>query len=269
MKKHDQPTRKKKSDVVLNILMVVFLLVFVVSASVLGKKLWDAHQQKVKYDELAQIAGMQQTVPAQPEDPAQPTPEPLTKEERFTRLLEVNKNFVGWLNVPDTAINYPVVFTPDSPEYYLRRDFYGEWAMGGVLFMGEGCQLDGNSFMIHGHNMDNGTMFADLMNYQEESYYKDHPVLNYNTMDEDGRYQILGAIYYDADDPPEFPVYSYVGRLDDARFREVTDFISRRTLYQTGATAVPGDTLMMLSTCSYHTEEGRFIVAAVKYNSEV
>ena len=72
----------------------------------------------------------------------------------------------------------------------------------------------------------------------------------------------MGAFYIDAADPEEFPLYAYVGDLAPEQFAQLADFICRRRLYDTGVNAQWGDKILLLSTCSYHTKEGRLVLAA-------
>lgn len=253
---------KRKGNGLLNFLLALFSTLFVICLFVVCFKLYRAKQEKDLYSSLAQIAGTVQT-----ETNIEAASAELSKQERFAQLLEVNPYFVGWLSIPDTQVNYPVVYTPDQPEFYLRRNFYGKKAVGGVPFLGAGCTEDGNSTIIHGHNMNNGTMFADILKYKDENFFTEHPTIFYDTLNETGAYDVMAAFYYDAtfrEEPGHFDVYRYAGALNETDFNELVAQTSRLSLYDTGVTAEYGDEILILSTCSYHTENGRFLVMARK-----
>ena len=107
-------------------------------------------------------------------------------------LVTDNPNCVGWVSVADTRIDYPVMYTPNDPEYYLHRNFEGNESAAGTPFLGKGCLLDGNSAIIYGHNMNDGSMFASLRNFDNPEFGMNH-VIEYNTIDGGNRIWQLPA----------------------------------------------------------------------------
>ncbi|MDR3766600.1 MAG: class B sortase [Butyricicoccus sp.] len=107
--------------------------------------------------------------------PAQPAEEAFQVD--FNALSRINPDVVGWLYVPDTVISYPVVQGGDNA-YYLTHLFDGTQNRAGCLFLDRWCQgLEGKNSVIYGHAMKNGTLFASLKQYQNQSYYEAHPLL--------------------------------------------------------------------------------------------
>lgn len=159
------------------------------------------------------------------------------------------------------------MLTPDDPEYYLRRDFEKNDSISGVPFLGAGCDLNSNNMIVYGHNMKNGTMFADLLNFQDEEYLDTHPVISFDTLAGPGEYEIIGAfrdkVHYQ-NEQNVFRYYEYGGELTEEQFGEYIAKIKELSLFDTGITAEYGDQLLTLSTCSYHTKNGRFVVVAKK-----
>ena len=74
----------------------------------------------------------------------------------------MNNDCFGWLSISGTNINYPVMHTPNNPQEYLHKNFYGEYSQNGVPFLDSRCAEDSSNLIVYGHNMNNGTMFADL-----------------------------------------------------------------------------------------------------------
>ena len=186
---------------------------------------------------------------------------------QYQSLFEENPDLAGWIRIEGTAIDYPVMMTPEDPEYYLRRDFYGEKSVSGVPFIGAGCTLNPRSdhVVIYGHNMDNGTMFHDLLNFSEEEYWKEHPTIQFDTLEKEGTYEILAAFYtqiYPEDRTDVFRYYQVIDLSDPDLFLWFLENIEGAALYETGVSAQYGDRFLTLSTCSYHVEEGRFVVVA-------
>ena len=93
----------------------------------------------------------------------------------IAELINMNDDCFGWVCIDGTNINYPVMHTPSDPEKYLYADFYGNYSYSGTPFLDARCSSDDDNLIIYGHHMNGGTMFADLCNYQYESYRNAHP----------------------------------------------------------------------------------------------
>ncbi len=181
-------------------------------------------------------------------------------------LVTDNPNCVGWVSVADTRIDYPVMYTPNDPEYYLHRNFEGTESAAGTPFLGKGCLLDGNSAIIYGHNMNDGSMFASLRNFDNPEFGMSH-VIEYNTIEGAtgfGSYQLLGCWYEDLTTPNPYRYWDQVGELTEQQFSDYVANIKQLSMYETGVSATYGDDLLALSTCSYGTADERFIVVGVK-----
>lgn len=119
--------------------------------------------------------------------------------------------------------------------------------------------------IIYGHNMKDGSMFAALLNYADDTFWEEHPTIRFDTLEETGTYQVLAAFYIDvslSEDGVAFPFYEYTGLRDEAIFQEYLAQVGDRALYSTGVTAEFGEQLLTLSTCSYNTSDERFVVVA-------
>lgn len=183
----------------------------------------------------------------------------------YLPLKEENPDFYGWLSIDDTDIDYPVMFTPEDPEHYLRRDFYGSPSLSGVPFLDASCTREGGNYLIHGHNLNNGDMFADLLSYSKEAYWREHPLIRFDTLEAAGSYEVIGVFYsqvYGRDQSGVFRYYRYTDLSQPEIFEEYVRQVKAASLYETGVEASCGDQLLTLSTCSYHTENGRFVVVA-------
>ncbi len=246
------------------------LLLFLTAAALVFGGLWArdvyrAHRERAAYRALAQElrkAEEQSPPPVPGEEAPSETPPPETSP--YEALALENPDFAGWLCIPDTAVDYPVMWTPDEPEYYLRRAFDGSDAVSGSLFVGEGCEPDGTHVIVYGHNMRDGSMFGSLSGYAEESYAAAHPVIYFDTLAQAGEYKLLAAFYSHAYTPGEegFRYYQYTDLSDREDFDAYVRQAREAALYDTGTRAEYGDRLLTLSTCSYHRENGTFVVVA-------
>ena len=205
-----------------------------------------------------------ETVPAETEPPMLP---------KMAELYAENPDIIGWITIPGTKVDYPVMLTPDEPEKYIHRNFKGHHSIGGVPFMEDECSMDPESdnLIIYGHNMKNGTQFKDLMNYTMKKYWEEHPQILFSTLYEERTYEIISAFYdkvYTTKDKV-FKFYQFIDAKDEADFEYAVKYFKENGEYDTGVTAQYGDKLIMLVTCSYHIDDGRFVVVAKEITPEV
>lgn len=183
------------------------------------------------------------------------------KKEVYEDLYRRNSDFYGWICIDGTRIDYPVMNTPEDEEYYLHRSFVKEYSYSGVPFLGRGSTAEGDNLLIYGHNMKDGSMFADLTQYQNAEFLREHPTITLETRYASAVYEIVAAFETQVSADNEFKYYDYTGVLDAARFEEYIkgmEDISGTSL----ETLTYGDKLLTLSTCAYQAENGRFVVLA-------
>ncbi len=185
--------------------------------------------------------------------------------DEYKSLYNQNKNLIGWLKIADTNIDYPVMQTEDN-EFYLDHDVNNEPDKNGTLFMDSECDIlkPSSNFIIYGHNMRSGNMFGNLDKYKSEAYYKEHPVILFDTLYEKGIYEIMyvfnSHIY--TEDEITFKYYQMIDIASEKEFESNMKSMQEISLYQTGVQAVYGDQLLTLSTCDYEEDDGRFVVVA-------
>ena len=105
----------------------------------------------------------------------------------------------GWLTIPESGIDYPVLqSSPEEPEYYLRRDYQGNYDINGSLFLQADCILgESGNLIIYGHNMNSGAMFGNLDQYASYEYWKAHPSVFFQTPEGMEEYQIAAVLKAD------------------------------------------------------------------------
>ena len=105
----------------------------------------------------------------------------------------------GWLTIPESGIDYPVLqSSPEEPEYYLRRDYQGNYDINGSLFLQADCILgESGNLTIYGHNMNSGAMFGNLDQYASYEYWKAHPSVFFQTPEGMEEYQIAAVLKAD------------------------------------------------------------------------
>lgn len=254
------------------ILVILCTGILLFSIAGLGWTLWKSKQEDDDFAELARIVEMETAVTAEISNDGAKTEqeEEPVRVHNYEELYNMNPDFIGWLCIDGTKINYPVMHTPEDSQYYIYRDFCGKKTASGTPFMGGDCTVDSDSIIIHGHNMKNDTMFGSLDEYRSRDYWKEHPVIKFDTLEEDREYEIFSVfttrLLYENE--TGFRYYGYVGDLSEEYFNEFVGQAIRASHYDTGIVPEYGDQILMLSTCSYHTENGRLVVAAYRKRGE-
>ena len=172
-------------------------------------------------------------------------------------LQAENPDCVGWLTFPDTTVDYPVVWTPEKPEHYLRRDFYGNHASGGTPFL-DGrnvAQAEGQNLILYGHNMLDGTMFKPMLRYLTPNFQVTHEDIYLELNGAQYRYQVIAALETNT----RSPVYTYTDLSDAAKMESFRSTL----LEETGVVAVPqAEGYLTLSTCNNQGGNSRVLVIA-------
>lgn len=185
--------------------------------------------------------------------------------DKYITLYNSNKNLIGWIKIDDTIIDYPVMQCSDNT-YYLEHNFDQKEDRAGALFLDCNCDVvKGNdNYIIYGHHMTSGKMFASLPKYESESYYKEHPYITFDTIYEEAVYQVMYAfrskVY--TEDQVVFKYYQFIDAYSEEEFNSYMQEMADMAYYDTGVTAVYGDSLLTLSTCDYQENNGRFVVVA-------
>ena len=184
---------------------------------------------------------------------------------KFASLWEMNEDIVGWLSIDGTQVNYPVVQSDDN-DYYLHKDFSKADNKYGIPFAD--CRVDiskpSTNIPIYSHNMKDGQMFGELINYQSLDYYKQHPVINFDSLYEEGKYKIVGMFIASTlpEHAPNFEYHNFIEAETDQELMDFANEVLSRSLIVTGVDIQPGDHLITLSTCTYDFEEARFAIVA-------
>ena len=239
------------------ILLMICLIVFVGSAGVILDYVLKGLREQNALDKVGELRS--------------DTREDLVTDKgtvigKYADLYLKNKDLIGWVTVDGTRIDYPVMQTQDDPEFYLHRNFDKEYTASGTPFMDALSDIfvPTSNFLVYGHHMKNGTMFKDLLKYDDKEFYQKHRTFRFDTIYKGGQgtYQVIAAGYSKIypESSYAFKYYQYAGMTTEDSFNEYIEGVKRISAYDTGETAAFGDQLVTLSTCAYHTENGRFFV---------
>lgn len=185
--------------------------------------------------------------------------------DQYKSLYNSNKTLIGWLNIADTIIDYPVMQTEDN-EFYLSHNSNLEEDRNGALFLDFHCDIKnpGTNFIIYGHNMKSGKMFGSLDRYEDYAYYEKHKEIRFDTLYEEGIYEIMYVFrsHVYKQDEVAFKYYQFFDANSEEEFQSYMKEMEALSLYDTGVEAAYGDHLLTLSTCDYEEQDGRFVVVA-------
>lgn len=183
-----------------------------------------------------------------------------------TMTLAKNDDMVGWIKIDDTNINYPVMQTPDEPDYYLNHDFYKNESIYGCPYVQANCDVKtpSDNVIIYAHHMNDGSMFANLELFRNKSFWNSHKKISFDTLDKKATYEIMAvfAVSVDENDDETFKYYEFVNSYDPDHFSKFVNKCKALSFYDTGVTAKYGDKLLTLSTCEYTHNNGRLVVVA-------
>ncbi len=245
--------RRRRARIVRGVIFVIALVVFLVSAYQLLTIYLDYKRGTDEYNSLAgeakkvieaveetQAGGNTGTDGTAPEDTGSPRARALCDVMRSQ-----NKDYVGWITVADTKIDYPIVQCGDN-DYYLTHTFAGEKNAAGTLFLD--CNLtegmESKNVIEYGHNMKNGSMFAGLKKYRDDEFYQAHKTFQVYTADHIYEYEVF-AVCVTA---PDSDIYT-IGFAGSDDFMSYIQMVQEQSVIETGVTVEPEDSIITLSTC--------------------
>ena len=256
---------------------VLVLITFALVIAVAGSGFWlvhyfiDSREQRQTYETLAEKFVLESTptpestTPAENSSPTENSSETAQTVSLTTALprhdlaalAAENPDCVGWLTIPDTGIDYPVMHTPDDPEHYLRWDFYGNSASGGTPFL-DGRNLaeaENQNLILYGHNMMDGSMFKPLISYLEPSFQETHKEIYLELSEKQYRYELMTVLETNT----QCSLYRYTDLNDPVTESNFRAAILKETDLE-GVHQAPG--YLTLSTCNNGGGDSRVLVVA-------
>ena len=183
----------------------------------------------------------------------------------LSAYLAQNPDFVAWLRIPGTNVDYPVVQT-DNPDYYLNHTFSGKSSVVGTLFSLADADYaaPGRNIAIYGHHLRSSgeKMFTSLMRYKNPDFYEDNKTVMLDSLYRHREYTIFAVMNMKVGDwEPSRTTFS-----GDAAFMAFVNRAKSESLYDTGVEVGADDHILTLITCdrSYAGKEGRLVILAVE-----
>ena len=268
------------------VLIGFFSLTFALSGFSLIRYYVDSQQQQDLYNDLAGMVEasrpqVEDTVPStgnddpsdpsDPSEPTGPTEDPVLSAilPEYRAIWQLNNDLIGWIKIPDTAINSPVLQSKEK-DYYLYRNFNGEENIHGAIYAREECDVltPSDNVTVYGHHMKDGSMFNNLDFFMKKSFWKDHQTFTFDTIHERRTYQVFAVFKTSGDAGVGYPFHVFVDAVSEDHFNQFVADIKEMSLYDTGITAEYGDKLLCLCTCEYSKWNYRLIVVAKLIETE-
>ena len=267
--------------VLFTVTIIVLVIAFGVSAFMVGNYLLDGKEQKELNESLSNIVANAQTAARETTAAQTNAPEETTAPEEtretvvykdaegmllgYKEIYEMNNDTVGWIRIPGTVLDYPVMQTPEKTDYYLYRNFNKDDSARGSIYAREVCDINepSDNITIYGHNMRDGSMFACLHEYINKETWEENSLIFFDTLWEYHVYEIFAVFKTSANIGEGFSYHKFVDAEDEEDFDEFVKTCKDLAFYDTGITPEYGDKLITLSTCEYTLgDNGRLVVVA-------
>lgn len=186
------------------------------------------------------------------------------EKEESDNLFEKNINYRGWIKIDNTNINYPILQGQDNEEY-LYKDINNEYIVSGSIFMNYlNNGFDDQNTVLFGHNMKNGTMFANLKKYKEEDFFYNNNDIEIELSNGQYlKYKVFSVYITDINDN-----YTKTSFEDKDEYKEFLERIKNKSIYKSDISVNENDKIITLSTCSYEFDDARLVVTGKLIDKE-
>lgn len=259
MSKYDNGKHSKKCVLAFKILTIVFIVLFIIGIFYIIFNFINSTKNKEIYNNINNTKEIDNNI--------------LNKDitenmQKVINLKQENQDIIGWIQIDNTIIDYPLLQTTDN-SYYLTHNYKKEKSKYGSIYAKNECNIQDNSsnIIIYGHNMKDEQMFNNLLKYEDKNFYNEHKEIKVATENEESIYSIVSVfksrVFYQ-DEKNVFRYYNYTKFENEEEYNTFIDNCKKIQLYDTGISAKYGEQLITLITCEYSQENGRMVVVAKK-----
>lgn len=265
---HNSPVRKKASLIIAVLLACALLCACTVPAIVEATPAPEPVATPVPpVEETPAVSSETVTNAEIPSEEIDGIAEPgdvLPEKKEFTEAKKINPDVIGWITVPNTVIDYPVVRSEDN-EYYLTHNVEKSKSKHGAIFMDfrNAAEDQQQHIIIYGHNMKNGTMFHDLNNYKQQSFFEQNRIITFDWNGQETKWEVFAAYVVQ---PDVYYIHTRFGSGQNfAEYMNELVKIAKESKYSVvddSITVKSSDQVLTLSTCTYEYDNSRFVVSA-------
>lgn len=248
------------------LLIFLFLCIFIFSGWELWKIYSEYHAAEISYSELDKYISVSPT--DEHDTNSDSVEETLVSTEPFSDIVwpvidfaalqQVNQDVVAWIYIEGTEISYPVIQGTDN-NYYLNHMFDKTYNSSGCIFLDANGALDFTSFnnVLYGHNMKNGSMFAGLVEYKEQSYYDEHQIGLLITPEQNYIIEFFSGYVTNSNG------ISWDNSSTSAEFQKWLNDVSAKSCFESDILPTVDDRILTLSTCSYEFDDARYVLHGI------
>lgn len=254
---------------ILIVLIILLLGIFLFSAWQVADILLEYRKGTNTYDALEYYISIPETErdSEQPQNGAQADPEtmadPSDSEDPFPKvdfaaLQAINEDVVGWIYIPDTRVNYPILQGEDNDEY-LYHLLTGEYNTSGSIFLDADVAADfsDQNSIIYGHNMKNKSMFGDIVDYKKQAFFDAHPTAMLMTPEKNYYVHLYSGYVIDSWGD------AWKKSFADGEFEAWLNAAKEKSRFASDVVPTAQDKVLTFSTCTYDTHDARFIVHGI------
>lgn len=177
--------------------------------------------------------------------------------EKTIDMSPLNKDFICWINVDKTNIDYPVVQSDDN-SFYLHRDINKNYLYSGTIFLDYRCDYDTTkNLIIYGHNMKNKTIFSQLENFKDKDFFYSDRKITLTDKNGEREYEVFAVIVVKGNYDYRIPDFD-----SDKEYSDYLDRIISKSKFKPKEKVTTQDKILTLSTCSYEFDNARTVVFA-------
>ncbi len=198
-------------------------------------------------------------------EPTPPETDEWTTYDQYKDVYAKNNDTIGWIQIPDTKLNYAVMQTKDDPDFYIDHDFNKNYSLWGQPYVDGRCDIsESDNLILNGHYMKDGSMFATLVRgymWKGKNYWSEHRYIYFDTFEGGfGTYEIFSVMKISIND--KFDIYGFTDADNEAEYNEYVNNCISHSYYKTGITPKYGEQLITLITCEMSKEDLRVVVVA-------
>ena len=237
-------------------IILLLIAIMLISSYFLCKNLQEDNKQEEIFEEIKVIAE---------DNNGDNNKETKNNNINMQKLHEINNDIVGWIQIDNSNIDYPVMQTKENPNYYLRKYFYKQYSYLGTPYLAESCDINSSdNLIIYVHHINNSKMFGELENYKSQEYYSNHKFIKFYTLEEYREYEIIAIFKTIAN--TGFKYYNFINDINEAEFDTFVSKCKELSFFNIDKIAVYGDDLLTLSTCDYSSKNARLVIVAKRIN---
>lgn len=254
--------------IIKRILYPICILCIVISAWNLWKIQSSTQQTKDLYDNLAdQARASKEEEDASGTESGEKTEEDENSMQVYLTVLQKqNADVIGWIRIPGTVIDYPVMQTDkERDDYYLTHDFQQQENPHGAPFLDVNCQLGvSDNLIIYGHNMKDKTMFQNLQLFEDAVFCESNGEIEFDTLTDSSTYRVVFVMLITEKEAEKFPYHRCIDLSNDEIYQGYLQQCQRYAIWQVKELPKTGTDLLTLSTCEYSRKNGRLVIVAAK-----